>query len=338
MRAYKKITAFVAVALTLLTSSNMVALADEAGKTVYTYTIQVYTGDSDIVFTSADFEIADASKAEGVSASLSSDKTVLTVSGLKYGTSLNLAVDGGKLAVDSSKTIYTVKGLRQAGHDETNAGVISVTKDAEYVVAYGVLTNPVTYKVKYVDENDGELLAEDTFIGNAGEKIEIAFRSVENFLPNTFRYAVTLNEDPEQNVFTFKYYPSKGVNIFYNTITGEVTYVYEDGTTTVVYVPAAEIAAGNVPAAPANPNANPVANNADQGEVVENADENEITDENVPLTNDVVDLDDEDVPLADQMAFTLTNAAPIIAAILGGLAAVAIVVLVVVFKKRNSVK
>lgn len=342
MKAFKRFTIAFAAVLTFLATSSTAVFADEAPKKGYTYNVTITTGSEDIVFTSA--AIKDASnggtdRLSGVKTELSKDKTVLYIENVPYGVTISLTdVIAG---IDASKTIYSVKGVRQAGHDETNAGSIAVTGDAEYVVAYGVITNPVNYTVKYVDGDGNELLSPDTFIGNAGEKIEVAFRSVDGFLPDAFRKDMTLSSEKE-NVATFVYHPSKGVNVIYNSITGEATYIYEDGTTTTVVVPAenvtpgAAIAGGAGAGAGANAGAN-ADDNANAGNA--GADENVIEDEETPLvTQDVVDLDEEDVPLADKAASTLVNAAPIIAGVIVVIAAAGITTIVVMSRKRKLAK
>lgn len=347
MKAFKRFTIAFAAILTFLATSSTAVFADEAPKKDgYTYNVTITTGSEDIVFTSAAITgatEADTAKMAGVETKLSADQTVMYIKNVPYGVSLKLTDEAGKLScIDASKTIYSVKGIRQAGHDETNAGIIAVTGDAEYVVAYGVITNPVNYTVKYVDGDGNELLSPDTFIGNAGEKIEVAFRSVDGYLPNVFREQMTLSEDASLNVFVFTYHPSKGVNVIYNSITGEATYIYEDGTTTTVVVPAenvtpgAAIAGGAGAGAGANAGAN-ADDNADAGNA--GADENVIEDEETPLvTQDVVDLDEEDVPLADKAASTLVNAAPIIAGVIVVIAAAGITTIVVMSRKRKLAK
>lgn len=352
MKAFKRFTIAFAAVLTFLATSSTAVFADEAPKKGYTYNVTITTGSEDIVFTSAAITgatEADTAKMAGVETKLSADQTVMYIKNVPYGVSLKLTDEAGKLScIDASKTIYSVKGIRQAGHDETNAGIIAVTGDAEYVVAYGVITNPVNYTVKYVDGDGNELLSPDTFIGNAGEKIQVAFRSVDGFLPDAFRKDMTLSSEKE-NVATFVYHPSKGVNVIYNSITGEATYIYEDGTTTTVVVPAenvtpgAAIAGGAGAGAGANAGAN-ADDNADAGNAGADAgnagaDENVIEDEETPLvTQDVVDLDEEDVPLADKAASTLVNAAPIIAGVIVVIAAAGITTIVVMSRKRKLAK
>lgn len=350
MKAFKRFTIAVAAVLTFLATSSTAVFADEAPKKDgYTYNVTITTGSEDIVFTSAAITgatEADIAKMAGVETKLSADHTVMHIKNVPYGVSLKLTDKAGKLScIDASKTIYSVKGIRQAGHDETNAGIIAVTGDAEYVVAYGVITNPVNYTVKYVDGSGNELLSPDTFIGNAGEKIQVAFRSVDGYLPDAFRKNMTLSSEPNvENVATFVYHPSKGVNVIYNSITGEATYIYEDGTTTTVVVPAENVTPGAAIAGGAGAGAGAGANaganaddNADAGNA--GADENVIEDEETPLvTQDVVDLDEEDVPLADKAASTLGNAAPIIAGVIVVIAAAGITTIVVMSRKRKLAK
>lgn len=348
----KMMIAFAAILMFTALPYTTVMAAQTKSAEPYRYTITVSTGSDDIFFSTAgiDGSIGTGNqKLDGVTSELSADKTVLFIRNVPYGATIKLTEGNNALEkLDTSASIYHVKGIRQAGHDETNSGVIAVTGDADYVVAYGVITNPVHYTVKYVDQSGKELLPEDTFIGNIGEKVDVAFRSADGYLPDVFRQKMTLSEQEADNVFVFTYHLSRGVNVIYNSVTGEATYIYEDGTTTTVLVPAENVTpgaalaggaagnadnagnAGNNPADAADNNPADAGNNA--------ADENVIPDEETPLvTQDVVDLDDEDVPLADKAASAMTNAAPIIAGAVVVLAAAGIATTIVLLRKRKIV-
>lgn len=331
---FKKFAVCIASIVCLLgTSMVSVCAAENVITDPYTYTVTISTG-SDLVFDNAKASFG----------ALKDNGRTLEVTGLNYGDYIN--VEDIVKSIDASATKYYVKGIRVAGEDQEAVPKMQIVGDADYVVAYGVLNDPVEYKVKYVDQNGNMLSAEATFIGNAGDKIIVASRQIDGYLPDANNKSMTLSKEGE-NVFTFVYHSSAGaVNVIYNTLTGTTTYIYADGTTTTVTVPnPANNQAGAVATAPvANANANAPAadNNVDANADADadvNADNTVIADEDTPLaTQDIVDLDaDEEVPLAAQVEESVTNLAPIIAGIFVAVALAGMITLLVLSRKRKAV-
>lgn len=136
-------------------------------------------------------------------------------SGVAYGDT----IDFGTASVAITDGKYYAKGLRPAGQDNVKdvtyvaladdagrlAGAATVTEDADYVVAYGVLADRVEYTVRYVDANGNELAAAQTFVGDVGDMPVVAARYIENCVPNAYEATRALTSDPAQNVITFTY-------------------------------------------------------------------------------------------------------------------------------------
>lgn len=346
MMNFKKFAACAASVVCLLGTSVMNVSAAEAVITdPYTYTVTVSTG-NDLVFDATSDVFLDKQY------TLKDNNRVLEITGLSYGDYVNI-FDAVK-TIDCSSTKYYEKGVRFTGSDDITVENFQVVGDADYVVAYGVLSDPVEYTVQYVDQNGNKLASDGKYYGNAGDKIIVASRQIDGYLPDANNKAMTLSKEKE-NVFTFVYHSSAGAtNVIYNTLTGTTTYIYEDGTTSTVTVPnpangqagavvtppAANAGAGNANAGNAGAG-NADAGNADAGNAdAGNADENTvIADEDTPLTTqDIVDLDaDEEVPLAAQAQETVTNLAPIIAGIFVAVAAAGMITLFVISRRRKAV-
>lgn len=196
--------------------------------------------------------------------------------GLDYGARVNFNLRDVTLR-DGSK--YYVKGIRPAGRDNNTVGLTSipVEGDSDWVIAYGLLTDAVMYTVEYVDTDGNELASPEQYYGNVGDKPVIAFLYFENYRPNAYNLTGTLSSDASKNVFRFVYtrIPT-GEETGENLGTPERPNINPGG---IPVVPAEVIPDAPVPAAPG-------------GE--------EIPEEDVPLTptEDLVDIDDPDVPLA----------------------------------------
>ncbi len=112
---------------------------------------------------------------------------------------------------DGSK--YYVKGFLESGKGtEEVQGVARgssssfvVTKDQDFVVAYGLMGDMVEYTVNY-ETAEGETLApSETYYGNVGDKPMIAYLYIEGYQPQSYNLTKTLVADASKNVFTFLY-------------------------------------------------------------------------------------------------------------------------------------
>lgn len=102
---------------------------------------------------------------------------------------------------------YYVKGIREAGKDNSTVSMSApeVTRDQDYVVAYGVLGDPVAYTVYYRDRAGNELAPSDTYYGNVGDRPVIAFRYIESYQPQAYNLTKVLTANEADNVFEFVY-------------------------------------------------------------------------------------------------------------------------------------
>lgn len=274
MNKWKKmLVSLLTVSVVTAVSATSVMAADN-----YTYRVTVYSGNKGTI--------------EG------QDKVV--ISGLNAGAQVILNTESVQVTDDK----YYVKGFRLSGHDneETLASpTIEVEKDTDYVVAYGIKANMVAYTVNYQDA-DGKSLAESqTFYGNVGDKPVVAYRYIENYIPQALALTKTLSDNEVENVFTFTYTP------------GEMDRVVETTTTVTTNVPAAGTVVGRGTAGSTGNTAGNASGTAtgtaDDGTASENAtnttgentsEENETvesTDGRTP--KEIINLDDEETPKAN---------------------------------------
>ena len=158
MRKTRRFLSMLAAFCLILTAS-VPALAAEDD---YTYTVRIYSGKQGSI--------------EG--------SDVKEYTGLHYGDRVSFYPQSQVSLNDDSK--YYVRGLRESGKDNSEsvaAASFTVTGDADYVVAYGLLGSAVQYTVRYVDANGAEILPSETFYGNVGDSPVIAYRFVEGYQP-----------------------------------------------------------------------------------------------------------------------------------------------------------
>ena len=216
---------------------------------------------------------------------------------------------------------YYVRGIRESGRDNDTVPVgaaasapdengvsavdiqIPVDGDRDYVVAYGIRGNMVSYTVTYKDSAGNDLIPPRTFEGKIGDKQIVPYQYIEGYRPNAYSMAKTLEEDASKNVFPFVYtlvtaqsggtigeggervtYVDNGTTVIRNPAAGTGGTTVVDGGTTVI----AGDGAG--------------AGGTGDGEAAEgDAGAEVIEDEQTPLgePQQLIDLDDEEVPLAE---------------------------------------
>lgn len=182
MKIFKKMTVFL---LTLCIAGSLCVDAKAAEKKEYTYTVRFYSG------------------ARGTFGG----KQIVTYSNLKEGDRVTFRQSDVTLENGSK---YYIKGIRESGKDNNTVSAQSsfvVTGDQDYVVAYGIRGNSVGYTVRYVDEDGNQLLPDETYYGNVGDRPVIAYQYIENYLPQAYNLTGTLKQNEAENVFTFTYTP-----------------------------------------------------------------------------------------------------------------------------------
>lgn len=171
-------------------------------KSSYKYEVTVYAGNQGA------FADASAVRVEDPGAVITQNGDKIVVSNITPGTHISIdAAAQGKVSLTNEK--YYVKGVRISGRDnsEYNNPGFAVDSDVEYVVAYGIAGNLVSYTVRYEDESGNTLAPEATYYGNVGDKPILAYTFVDGYEPQAYNLTKTLSENAAENVFTFVYRP-----------------------------------------------------------------------------------------------------------------------------------
>lgn len=104
---------------------------------------------------------------------------------------------------------YYLKGFKESGKDpatfETPGGLVTVTKDIDYVAVYGIKGSEVKYTVQYLLNGTTRKLAEDgIFYAGVGDKPIASYIYIEGYQPY-LRSTKTLVADESQNVLVCYY-------------------------------------------------------------------------------------------------------------------------------------
>ncbi len=176
----KRIKLFICFALLFcfLGSSALFAYAED-----YTDTVRLYAGNRGAV----------------------KGENVVVYDGLHAGDRVTFSLEDVEV-FDSVK--YYAKGFRESGRDNDTVGASSfvVTRDIDYVVAYGVRGDQVSYTVRYLDQNGNKLAPDATYYGNVGDKPAVAFVYIDGYHPQAYNLTKTLSANEAENVLSFTYY------------------------------------------------------------------------------------------------------------------------------------
>ena len=291
----------------------------------YTYTVTFDAGNQASMSGTTGLSVNNS--ATGSSYHIGIDSGKIVVSGLKIQDIVTFNPQAGAVDLaDDSK--YYVKGVRQSGRDNNSVASSSfrVTGDADYVVAYGVKGNMVGYTVNYQDENGRALAESRRYYGNVGDKPVVAHIYIENYEPQALALTRTLSSNEAENVFTFVYSEREAQVITRpgQTVTETVTEnVTEPGTGTTGTTSTtgttgttdteegtagteSETGTAETPAAPdtttdttGSQTAEPAGGNTAEPARI-GGETTDIQEDDVPQANpDVVDLDEEETPLAN---------------------------------------
>ena len=176
MKRFCRILGMLLALVFLLNASALAANSD------YTYTVRIFSGEQGRI----------------------SGGEVVVYPGMAYGDRVNFNLNMVTL-LDGSK--YYVKGIRESGRDNNTVGRTSfeVTRDIDYVVAYGILNNAVSYTINYLDTAGNPLAPSETYYGNVGDKPVIAYLYIEGYQPRYYNITGTLSENASENQFDFVY-------------------------------------------------------------------------------------------------------------------------------------
>ena len=253
---------------------------------------------------------------------------------------------------------YYVKGIRLSGrdNDETLAAPsFTVDKDADYVVAYGIKGNMVAYTVNYQDASGKSLAESQTFYGNVGDKPVVAYRYVENYIPDALALTKTLSNNESENVFTFTYKPGATDRVVTTTTTitttvpgtatpgtgtgnvgtaGGTTGGTTGGTAGTTGGTTTGTTGGTTDGTTTGTTDGTTTDNNSQDTTAKDKDTATSEDEQTPKS--LVDLDDEDTPKGNIDAKDKTSKTPIAAGIGIIVVAVAALVGLIVFLKKRA--
>ena len=207
----RRTSLFVAFATLLSAVLVALAMATPARADDYKYTVRVFSGNR---------------------GTLSSDPVVKTFS---KGESVNL-YDIATATITDDKYVQT--GFRLSGTDKLiggNGTISGISEDMDFVVAYGVEGDLVSYTLRFVEYQTGrELAASRTYYGRAGDKPVAAFEYIEGYRPLYLAITSTLQAG-EENVWTFEYVPLAEGETFVTTTTNTTTTVVPAPGTTTTY-------------------------------------------------------------------------------------------------------
>lgn len=256
---------------------------------------------------------------------------------------------------------YYVKGIRLSGRDNDEALAapsFTVDKDADYVVAYGIKGNMVAYTVNYQDASGKSLAESQTFYGNVGDKPVVAYRYVENYIPDALALTKTLSNNESENVFTFTYKPGATDRVVTTTTTitttvpgtGTGNVGTAGGTTGGTTGGTAGTTGGTTTGTTSGTTTGTTGGTTDgtttgttDGTTTDNnsqdttaKDKDTATSEDEQTPKSLVDLDDEDTPKGNIDAKDKTSKTPIAAGIGIIVVAVAALVGLIVFLKKRA--
>ncbi len=192
---------------------------------------------------------------------------------------------------------YYIKGFKVSGQDNVNIfatltlaeGDMHASGDMDYVVAYGIMGDQVEYTVNYVNRSGKELYPSEVFYGNVGDKPIVMYRYIRGYAPDVKAFTQTL-EKGQTYEFTFVYSRVP-------TIQNEYTYYDEE----VVIDNGITNLGGGGNGAGAGAAAGTGGTTAEAAEDETAAGQESTEETGVPglEPQEIVDLDDEEVPLGN---------------------------------------
>lgn len=290
----------------------------------YGYTLRIFAGNEGVL-QAAVTDPAKAGETDGTQPAdaFADPNLTRTVKDIPAGTPLTIDLDD--LNVQVTNEDYYAKGLRPSGHDDGDNTIVrsvtisNMTEDLSYVVVYGIKSSMVKYTVKYEDRDGNELLPPSEYYGSVGDKPIVTFKYIKGYAPTAYNETKTLTEDEDSNVFVFKYYKS----------------------TVPTPAPAVNQTNPKTPANTAN-RANPAAGTNAAGTADQQAAQAGAVNNAAEGTPELVDLDDQDVPLAapdaslDAEGKSGSTGALWIALLVTGLVLAACIVFILLKRRRNA--
>lgn len=326
MKKIRKLLAAVLTAGLLLSLSAVNVFAEE-----YTYRVTIDGGNQGVLAGMAGLEVKSAS------ANVSLEDGKIVIRNLKANDVVSFDAQKGAVSMnDDSK--YYIQGIRRSGRDteEMASSSFRVTEDSDYVVAYGIKGNLVSYTVRYQDGNGNELAPSQTYYGNIGDKPVVANIYISGYSPKALALTKTLSANEAENVFTFEY--RKGETQVIETpgeTTTETVVQYIDGGTTTRPTDQTTDQTTGQTTGQTGTQTPEVDTEAGQAQPEEDENVTEVQGEEVP--QDLVDLDDEETPLGnmDLDKEDVKKGIPLAAGIAISVAAVAALAGLFIFLRKN---
>lgn len=235
---------------------------------------------------------------------------------------------------------YYVQGIRLSGrdNDELTGSAVTVKSDMDFVVAYGIRGNQVSYTVKYVDESGKSLIPDSVFYGNVGDKPVVAYKFIDGYAPKVLGLTKTLSDTEAENVFTFVYVKASSNSYKEVIVEGEGGTSYVEN---IVVVPGGTAATGGATGGATNVTGGGAGAGEDDANAPDGAGDEAAGGEGG--SDVIVDLDDEETPLANidadgdsKMALPLAGYVAMGAAGLAALIAIIILILKNKAKKETN--
>lgn len=181
-----------------------------SGRESYTYTVTFHAGNHGVFpegrYTEFLSVIGASGNVEGWQAERAADGRTITVSGIPAGAqvSYDAAAAGAVELTEGGR--YYVLGVRRSGYDNAEVGnMLTVSRDLDYVAAYGVPGDMTNYRVNYEDEAGNTLAESRIYSGKVGDRPVAAYRYIEGYRPQAYNLTKTLSKNETENVFTFVY-------------------------------------------------------------------------------------------------------------------------------------
>lgn len=279
---------------------------------LYNYQVTIYAGSYGL-FNSVDAVIIDSSDTNSSpNITLSEDQRQLVVTNLKAND--RIAIETSQITVTNEK--YYAKGIKTGGRDNENEYIqrwYSVTKDNNYVVAYGIPGDQIEYTTYYVDQDGNQLKEPETYYGTIGEYTIAGYKYVDGYLPQAYNLGKTLTDNASENIYMFVYSPIPSLT----SENGEVTVI--PGTS-----------ASNDNEA-SDQNSQPI---NEDNEVTNQ--ENQTLNQEVSEPEEIIDLDEEQTPLAGNESQEAANQTISYTTIGAGIVFLIVIIIALLYRKRKA--
>lgn len=217
---------------------------------------------------------------------------------------------------------YYAKGMKIGGRDNEKSYILqwyTITKDSNYVVSYGIPGNQVEYTTYYVDQDGNQLREPETYYGTIGEYTVTGYKYVDGYLPQAYNLGKTLVENADDNTYTFVYTPIAPLTATTPTTGTTGTQTGGQTTTTGGATDGTTTAGGQT----------------DGGQTT--TDQDDTTTATEDQVEDIINLDEEETPLANgEDKTTSSNSNTTIYVAAGGGLLVIIALATILYRRKKN--